>query len=389
MGPGFYEGAAGAWRLPSFPKTRRPYGATPPHTPHPARSRTRWPVKPPSVAHVAAQAQQADPLRALSRSLLQLAEQAQHAPLQDLLHQALQTLRGLVPFDSAWWGEVSAGESGAGGGAQEVQAAPRNWLHGSIGLARGFADEWNALSAADDFAQHSMRHLGEVIRERDLVGAPPEDPQVMAFAERHGLYHCMALTGELPHSGLLFFVSVYRTPTRSEFTDAETVLFGEFVLHLLQHWHHRLQRLQSDSPRRPWDSFALAQPTGELLFAGLRISQALRAAHPEWAGTHLPPAVVQALPGAPCNLVLGKACRLRLEPCGPLVALSIASRQHKQALAPRELSVAMLYAQGQSHKDIAATLGLTPATVRTYLRTAYAALGVRNKLELVAALRNA
>ena len=37
----------------------------------------------------------------------------------------------------------------------------------------------------------------------------------------------------------------------------------------------------------------------------------------------------------------------------------------------------------------AGALGLTPATVRTYLRTAYAVLGVRNKLELVAALRNA
>ena len=48
----------------------------------------------------------------------------------------------------------------------------------------------------------------------------------------------------------------------------------------------------------------------------------------------------------------------------------------------------MLYAQGRSHKDIAATLGLTPATVRTYLRTAYAALGVSNKLELVSALRH-
>ncbi|MBT9513122.1 MAG: LuxR family transcriptional regulator [Acidovorax sp.] len=332
----------------------------------------------------------ADPLRALSRSLLLLSEQAQQAPPQDLLHQALQTLRSLVPFDSAWWGEVSAGgsEGGAGEGAN-AQAAPRNWLHGSIGLARGFADEWNALAAVDDFAQQSMRRLGEVIRERDVVGALPEDPQVMAFAERHGLYHCMALTAELPHSGLMFFVSVYRPQARTEFTDAETVLFGEFVVHLLQHWHHRLQRLQTDSPRRPWDSFALAQPTGELLFAGLRISQALRVACPEWAGTRLPPAVVQALPGAPCNLVLGKACRLRLEPCGPLVALSIASRQHKQVLAPRELSVAMLYAQGQSHKGIAATLGLTPATVRTYLRTAYAALGVRNKLELVAALRNA
>ena len=40
----------------------------------------------------------------------------------------------------------------------------------------------------------------------------------------------------------------------------------------------------------------------------------------------------------------------------------------------------MLYAQGRSHRDIAATLGLTPATVHTYLRAAYAALGVSNKL---------
>ena len=178
-----------------------------------------------------------------------------------------------------------------------------------------------------------------MIRERDVVGPLPEHPEVAAFTLRHGLYHCMALTAELPHSGLMFFVSIYRPPTRPEFSDGETVLFGEFVLRLLQQWHHRLQRLQSDTPGRPWDSFALARPSGELLFAGLRISRALGEASPGWNGTHLPPAV---------------------------------------ALAPRELSAAMLYAQGRSHKDIAATLGLTPATVRTYLRTAYAALGVSN-----------
>ena len=227
-----------------------------------------------------------------------------------------------------------------------------------------------------------------MIRERDVVGPLPELPEVAAFTLRHGLYHCMALTAELPHSGLMFFVSIYRPPTRPEFSDGETVLFGEFVLHLLQQWHHRLQRLQSDTPGRPWDSFALVRPSGELLFAGLRISRALGEASPGWHGTHLPPVVAQALAGAPCTLSVGKACRLRLEPCGPLVAVSLASRQHKQALAPRELSAAMLYAQGRSHKDIAATLGLTPATVRTYLRTAYAALGVSNKLELVSALRH-
>lgn len=321
-----------------------------------------------------------DSLRALSRSLLTLAEQAQHARPQDMLHQALQILCGLVAFDSAWWGEVSAGD---------VHTGPRNWLHGSIGLSQNFAEEWNALATVDAFAQQSMRRLGVVIRERDVIGEIPEHPQMMAFAQRHGLYHCMAITAELPRSGLMFFVSVYRPPTRPEFTDEEAVLFGEFVAHLLLYWRHLLQRLQMDSPTRPWDSFALAEPSGALLFAGLRFSMALSEACPGWTGACLPPEVAQALPRVPCSLTVGKSCRLRLEPCGALVAISMASRHHKSPLAPREMSAAMLYAQGRSHKDIAATLCLTPATVRTYLRTAYAALGVSNKVELVAALRSA
>lgn len=318
-------------------------------------------------------------LQAFSRSLLQLAEQARQAQPQDLLQRAMQILRALVPFDAAWWGEVSA---------EGVHGGPRNWLHGSIGLSRSFATEWNGLAAVDAFGKLSMARLGEVVRERDMPADVPEHPEVAAFSERHGLYHCMALTAELPDSGLMFFVSVYRPPHRTGFTDAETVLFGEFVFHLLQHWHQLLQRLQSSSPARPWDSFALAEPSGELLFAGLRISMALGEAYPEWTGSRLPAPVVQALPGVPCNLVVGsKPCRLRLEPCGPLVAVSMASRHARSPLAPRELSAAMLYAHGRSHKDIAGTLGLSPATVRTYLRTAYAALGVSNKLELVAALR--
>ncbi|RYF70348.1 MAG: LuxR family transcriptional regulator [Comamonadaceae bacterium] len=325
-----------------------------------------------------AQPPSGDPLRALSRSLLQLSGLAQHAQPQDMLHQALHVLRALVPFDSAWWGEVSAGD---------VHIAPRNWLHGSIGLSKSFAQEWNALAAEDEFARVSMQRLGTVIRERDVIEDPPGHPDVLAFSERHGLYHCMAITAELPDSGLLFFVSVYRPSARSEFTQEESVLFGEFVVHLLQHWHHLLQRLQRDSPSRPWGSFALADPSGELLFVGLRISMALSEAWPGWSGARLPTDVIKALARAPCSITVGKSCRLQLAACGPLVSISLASRHHKSPLAPRELSVATLYARGQSSKDIAATLGLTPATVRTYLRTAYAVLGVRNKLELVGALR--
>lgn len=319
-------------------------------------------------------------LRVLSGSLLALTSLAQQAQPQEMLHQAMQVLRTLVPFNSAWWGEVSAGD---------VHVGPRNWLHGNIGLSLDFAREWGELSAVDDFALQSIAQLGVVIREHEVVDATPEPPQVTAFCQRHGLHHCMAITVELPHSGVLFFVSLYRSQTCPGFTDEDAVLFGEFVAHLVQHWHHLLQRLQSDSPSRPWDSFALAEFSGKLHFAGLRISLALGAAYPEWTGSRLPPEMMQALLRVPCSITVGKSCRLRLEPSGSLVAICMASHHRKSPLAPRELSAATLYAHGHSHKDVAASLGLTPATVRTYLRSAYAVLGVRNKLELVAALRKA
>ncbi|MDX5434676.1 MAG: helix-turn-helix transcriptional regulator, partial [Halomonas sp.] len=57
-------------------------------------------------------------------------------------------------------------------------------------------------------------------------------------------------------------------------------------------------------------------------------------------------------------------------------------------LAPRELSAARLYSQGSSYKEVARTLGVTPATARTYLRNAYVRLGVSNKVELISALRH-
>ena len=91
----------------------------------------------------------------------------------------------------------------------------------------------------------------------------------------------------------------------------------------------------------------------------------------------------------PSTVAFGANCRLRLEPLGSLVAITLPSRHRNFPLAPRELGAALLYVQGHSYKEIAATLGLTPATVRTYLRNAYALLGVQNKVELIAALRMA
>ncbi len=53
-----------------------------------------------------------------------------------------------------------------------------------------------------------------------------------------------------------------------------------------------------------------------------------------------------------------------------------------EALSNREQEVADAYAGGQSYKEIARELGLSPTTVRSHLRTVYGKLGVTSKIEL-------
>lgn len=55
------------------------------------------------------------------------------------------------------------------------------------------------------------------------------------------------------------------------------------------------------------------------------------------------------------------------------------------ALTPRERDILTLLAEGDSSKQIARRLGLTPGTVRAYLHTIYEKLGVENRTQ--AALR--
>ncbi|MCP5083326.1 MAG: GAF domain-containing protein [Alphaproteobacteria bacterium] len=63
--------------------------------------------------------------------------------------------------------------------------------------------------------------------------------------------------------------------------------------------------------------------------------------------------------------------------------------QATEALSKREQEVADAYAAGQSYKEIARELGLSPTTVRSHLRTVYSKLGVTSKIELAQFLTDA
>lgn len=285
----------------------------------------------------------------------------------------LQELRVLVPFERAWWGECSSADA---------HDPPLNWLHGSIGLAADFAEEWNRLSDDDDFARASMGELGVVCRSsgHDSAGPALED-----FSRRHDLLHAMAITLELPGSGLMFFVSLYRGDEGQAFDDFEAALFGEYGTHLARCWHSRLQQRLRAAPVPGGDGIALCEPSGQVLYLGHGLARTLRRALGQWQGSTMPAELVARFGARPVACRLGPAA-LTIASCGELVVVSAAGKPTPGELTPRERAAALLYAEGHSYKAIAARLGLSPATVRTYLRDAYLQLGVRNKVELGARL---
>lgn len=314
-------------------------------------------------------------LQAFNHCVLHLARLARERGAADFIADGLQLLRQWVPFASAWWGEMSASVD---------SVPPQSWMHGRINLSDDFAAEWQRSAGSDTFSHDTLSRPGEVIRDSGYT-----DPhvEVDAFARRHDLYHPMCITFELPESGLMFFVCLYRGSAAPAFSDSEAEWFSAFCEHLLQLWRFQVQDLIQVDTGNGASDFGVARLDGELLYVGAGLCAVIRQQLPDWNGSTLPPQVIAQLPMAPCVMRLGR-CALTLSPNAEHVVLSLQAQPRGAVLAPRERTVAMLFAAGHSYKEIARILALSPATVRTYLRNCYLQLGVKSKVELGSVLRS-
>ncbi|UVM19666.1 helix-turn-helix transcriptional regulator [Pseudomonas wadenswilerensis] len=314
--------------------------------------------------------------KAFNRCVLQLASLARERGGSHFIAEGLQAFRSLVPFASAWWGEMSGAVA---------SAPPQSWMHGRIDLPPAFAREWSEVAGIDCFAHTTLERPGQVVRDSEFT-----DPNeaVNVFARRYDLYHLMCITFELPQSGLNFYVCLYRGQHDAAFSDSEDELFAAFCEQLLQLWRFQVQDMIRLDTGNAAADFGIARLDGSLLYVGARVCAAIEQALPGWSGSLLPPQVSAQLARAPCVMRLGRSS-LTLSGNGEHVILSLEAPPPGVLLAPRERTAAMLFAAGHSYKEIARILSLSPATVRTYLRNCYVQLGVKSKVELGAALRAA
>ncbi|WP_176475850.1 helix-turn-helix transcriptional regulator [Halomonas salipaludis] len=322
----------------------------------------------------------ANDLKCFSREILKLSALSGCTSAVNWLHEAILIFRNVVSFDSAWWGQVYI---------PAESSMPRNLMHGSIGLSASFAEEWAEISGVDCFANSSISCLGKAVRDSGSDALKAESEEVAAFCKRHDIFHSMAVTEEFPSSRTLFFVSINRRKSSPEFGDAESILMEEFFNHLTYCWRSYLSMIRSDGLPSLWDNYALASTQGKLLYIGRDIGEVISEKYADWKGSSLPGNVSRLVSHVPCTVYADGRQGMMVQPCGDLIALMLCSRQQFSPLSPRELSAANIYSLGHSYKEVARILGVTPATARTYLRSAYVQLGVSNKVELITALRQA
>ncbi len=202
------------------------------------------------------------------------------------------------------------------------------------------------------------------------------------FDVRHGLHSVLATGVPDAKGSLVQFISLYRTESTAPFTERERAVKEALTPHLMQAW------------RSNWDSLipaasepsALLADDGRVIEADQQFAAMLRAAWPAWCGSR----IVLADDGA-AGFDAPRAAIARVSIVAQPGAMPGTRRVLIRAnrcgmLAPRERAVADQYGQGLSYKEIARELGITPATVRSYLKTCYDKLGVSNKVQLQQAL---
>ncbi len=312
----------------------------------------------------------------LGDQLLSLGRAARELPAPDFINKALQVMQDVVPHHAAWWG------FGVDHGDDQMPAIHQEEL---IGLPLTFSSEWWAFVMEDEFARETRGAIGQVTRYSyaDDYAGESESTELTQLFRRHDLRHGMSIGLGEPFTGQGFFVTVYRNS--SAFSDIEATLFGQLIRHIIQLWRHKMQDELAISAAQDMFQAALVRADGRVLSIGMHLCEAIYTQWPEWDGVILPEALVAVLTDLPRRVRLGSGMVDITERAGHIY-LELVGINSALRLSPRESRVAHLYAEGHSSKEIARHVGLTPATVRTYLQRAYLRLGVSNKIQLAKAL---
>lgn len=284
----------------------------------------------------------------------------------DFLPVALADLRRRVPCDLAYAATVD-GATGAADGLRPCGP-----------LAAGAGALLVQARAANGLRQRALGAPGRPVREPVGGDGPAAHALVIVIRDS-------------PH-GLLREVALWRRGFRSPFNDLEARWLEFVVPHVLlasrMHLSAAGRRLALPAGEAA-AGFALCDPHGALLEADEGFLSPLRADHPRWPAVRLPPAYTDVLDATRADEVVGEHVAIRRVGSGTAPLLRLRRRVAADRLSATQRLIAERLAAGSSHREVAASLALSPTAVRNHTAAIYRRLGVRNRAQLLRAVRSA
>lgn len=271
---------------------------------------------------------------------------------------ALKEIRHFIDFDFAIWG---------GGNGQSRQ------LHMATVLDQvdTFFDTWESVKHDDKYADLVIGNTGKTWSIDQLPGFRHS----RAYSDHWGRYLARQMVSTMevdPQSGLHIFVTLARENQHAPFSAIETQTKTLITQHLfLAARHNDMHYLRANQAPA-----AFIDRRG-LLHASLPDFCALLVN--EWgkqAGQRIPEVVADAL--WKTGHYQSRHLSLDAERFNNRMLVRAAIKL-AASLSPREEEIAWKYAEGNSHKKTAQTLGISPNTVRTHLARIYQKLNISDK----------
>lgn len=303
-------------------------------------------------------------LQQYSRLVLDLHEASRALAPRAFQDWAIARVRRDLPFTSAKWSVGALSDYGD------------TMLHSACyGTRPDFDRELYAIRAEDDVRERIVRAVGVTAAK----SGHSDTPLLRRFDARHDLYSILATAVPDASGKLLQVISLYRGESAQPFTDAERAIKQALVPHLMQAW----QGSWSYAQETPDEPQALLSSDGGVIDADPRFAAMLRAAWPGWCGRRI--VLTEGGFEAPRSAT-ARVCIVPVPGGAPGAQRVLIRANRSGALTARERTVAEQYAAGLSYKEIAKVLGISPDTVRSYIKSCYTKLAIGNKVQLQTAL---
>lgn len=314
-----------------------------------------------------------------SELLLALYQAARERSMTEFQDVALKLIKPALGFDSATWATGQLTPHGI-----EFFSAH---LHDEL---PGRLENYEAVKKYDPVVNVVTQNLGITLNYHmpSLPSCPTTGPwrdYANCYQHQNGLVTAQAL----PQSSLLYWIGLYRAEEDRQFSEAERLLGQALVPHLQQalatNWSFHIRTNPADASTTI--PAAIVDNRGMLYHVEPGFGRLLQAEWPDCDGRQLPASVRQHMQDPLHGRYLGKQIVLIPSQFKDLQILRARKRLPIDDLSGRELSIARYIAAGNTYKEIARLLSISPATTRNHIQRIHNRLKVRNNAELITQLK--